>query len=314
MVNILFYNPISRMYGPYFLVFYGVVIGVVVLVIDRARQEATDKLPALNIGDRPDPYQIAYMIAGEKEILKLVCFGLIQRGYLEVNRHLIKQVTNHPDVSTLNELETKLFAWFRDSHTGEEMIDEFNLIAELTDKYAEYKQWLENEQLIFSQQTKEKACKMSAIGSFIIIALGAYKLISALLREHHNVLFLILMAILGTGWLLVTCQKYHRRLTKRGQNYLDRLQQVFKNLKGELQTPPTQVDYNTLLLISIFGLKILVKTPYENYLQLFTNTTQSTTSSQRRSSSSSSCGSSCGGGCSSSCGSSCGGGCGGCGS
>jgi uncharacterized protein (TIGR04222 family) len=287
---------------------------VLVLIIDRLLQDTTDKLPAFTICDRPDPYQIAYMIAGEKEILKLVCFGLIQRGCLEVNRHLLKQVKGYSDVSELNELEIKLFDWFADSHTGNELFCRSSLLSYVTEKYVEYEQWLQEEQLVSSQQTKEKASKMSAIGSFIIIGLGGYKLISTLLQEHHKVLFLILMGIWGTAWLLVTCQKYYRRLTKRGQNYFYRLQNTFKNLKAEFQTPPTQVEYNLLLLISIFGLKVLAKTPYENYLQLFTNTTQSNSSS-RISSSSDSDGFS--GGCSSSsgssCGNSCGGGCGGCG-
>jgi uncharacterized protein (TIGR04222 family) len=317
MMNILLDNLVAQMYGPYFLIFYGTIIVLIAIATNWFLQDSTAKLESLSIPKQPDPYEIVYAIAGKREVLKLAVFSLIHRGYLEVDRHAVRQVKNTPDLSKLNELESKLFHWFNDSHTGEQLIYESFLLSNVAKKYIEYQQCLENEKLVYSQQDRDKANKIALIGSLIVLGLGSYKLISALSRGHYNIGFLILMAIGGIIWLLIITQKFNRRLTERGENYRDRLKQTFAGLRGELPSPPTEVDFNTMLVVAIFGLEVLAKTPYENYLRLFVSASSSSnsrnsSSSDSGSSSGSSCVSSCGGG--SSCGSSCGGGgCGGCG-
>jgi hypothetical protein len=102
-VNILLNNPIAQMYGPYFLIFYGTVISIKAIAANLFLQDKTNnKLKPLSIPQEPNPYEIAYTIAGEKEVLKLIVFSLIQRGYLEVDRQLIQQVRTHGDLVNLD--------------------------------------------------------------------------------------------------------------------------------------------------------------------------------------------------------------------
>lgn len=320
MDNILIHNPISHMYGPYFLVFYGCVIGLTLIGCKLFLTDFTANLTLPLIQNKPDPYQIAYLRGEEPRVLQLVGFNLIQRGYLEVDRHIIKQVEKTPALSELNHLERKVFDWFYDSHTGTEMVYDFVLQERVKEYCAAYKKWLEDEKLQYSLADKNKAWKIGSIAAFIILGLGSYKLMSALSRGYHNVGFLFIMAIFAIVFLVFICQQPSQHLTKKGKLYLRQLQKTFRELKGNYQSSSTEVDYNTMLLIALFDLNVLVKSPYENYAQMFgfAVPASSSSSSSNSSSSGSSCGSSssCSGGssCGSSCGGGgCGGGCGGCG-
>ncbi len=85
------HNPIADMYGPYFLLFYGTVITMVVAGCWLAlRSTDPSSLPPPPIPVQPDPYEIAYLRGGPNEVTRLAIFSLLQRGYLEVQEHPTK--------------------------------------------------------------------------------------------------------------------------------------------------------------------------------------------------------------------------------
>ena len=162
----------------------------------------------------------------------------------------------------------------------------------------------------------------------LILSLGGYKLLAAILHGHYNIILLIIFTI--AGLVIARAAAKLPRVTRLGKAYLDRLQTAFDNLKHTSQAayiqsnqamPAPQTTFAgvdpLLLSVGVFGSGILVGTIFDNYNQAF----------HRAQVSSNSGGSSCSSGCGSSCssasscssgsscsgGSSCGSGCGGCG-
>jgi uncharacterized membrane protein YgcG len=160
----------------------------------------------------------------------------------------------------------------------------------------------------------------AGISELIILSLGGYKLMVAISQGHHNVLYLITMAIVATLWLVSVTTPRSSRLTATGKLYLNNLQSTFSGLETKLKAPPTEPDENSALIMAIGDqVKIRASEHYQDFVNFFlpqpTHTRHSdkthndsggfSYSCSSSSCSSSSCGSSCGGGC--------GGGCGGCG-
>lgn len=86
MLNWLLHNPIADMQGESFLGLYAAVLVIVGAVCWR-RLRASDltiALPTMLPTPNPDPLEIAYLKGGENEMLRLMVFALIQRGYLEI--------------------------------------------------------------------------------------------------------------------------------------------------------------------------------------------------------------------------------------
>src|SRR4051794_20624292 len=80
----LFHNAIADLRGPQFLLFYALVITVTICWAKYAvnKQDLTGNLPPAPIPATIDPYELAYLRAGEHEVLRLALVSLIQRGYL----------------------------------------------------------------------------------------------------------------------------------------------------------------------------------------------------------------------------------------
>ena len=85
-MNWLLHNVVADMYGPYFLVFYATVIGVVIVACYRSVR-AVDRTLDLGLPEIPaklDPYEIAYLRGGENEVTRVAIASLIQRGLLQI--------------------------------------------------------------------------------------------------------------------------------------------------------------------------------------------------------------------------------------
>jgi uncharacterized protein (TIGR04222 family) len=86
-MDYFFENPLARMYGPFFLAFYALVTFLVICFLRYKSgrlintEEATGD-PQIPL--QPDPFEIAYLKGGEKQVLLLTVYSLIHRGYLSV--------------------------------------------------------------------------------------------------------------------------------------------------------------------------------------------------------------------------------------
>jgi uncharacterized protein (TIGR04222 family) len=297
-------SSIANMHGSDFLVLYGCVITITFFVSARLVQPTKNQALPL-IPTAPDPYEIAYLHSEARGVVKVAVIDLIQQSYLEITENSIKQAKNHPDLSNLTPIQREAFDWFSTPRTP---ITTVSLLTEHIQPHCTvYQQQLQNEQLLNSEQIKAKKWQIALIGTLIIVGLGSFKLIVALIHGRHNVGYLILMGILSLYFLWSICKVAQRR-TCLGEAYLKQLKETFFQLKQRVKTVvASEVDYN--LVVALFGFDALAGTHYDYFQKILSPVITTRTSSTSDS------GGGCGGGCSSgsSCGGGCGGGCGGCG-
>lgn len=322
----ILHNPLAEMYGPEFLLLYGVVIAitlgvcwVVFLVAD-----STVGLPLPLIPANPNPYEIAYLQGEEGRVTKLVVFNLIHSGFLQINKSNIEQSPNYPNIEQLSSLEQEVFTWFTKPRMSVEI--SWDLPRQIQQHCQVYEQVLQDRQLLYLSDWRRASQQAGLVGGAIILSLGGYKFLAAIINGHHNVAFLVIMTMFAFVMLKVICYS-PPRLSYLGQRYLQQLQNVFEQLKikqkvkngvpsfASIHTHLSIDEYD--LLLALFGVNALSGSPYDSYSQMFINSRSTYASSSSSSGGGCSSGSSCGGGSScsggSSCGGGCGGGCGGCG-
>lgn len=96
-----------------FLVFYGLIAGLIVIGYRFfLTHDPTIKLPAIAVPSELDPYEIAYLCGGERRVLELAGFGLLQKGYLEIDDDRLQRSETSPDLTQLKPIERKILEWF----------------------------------------------------------------------------------------------------------------------------------------------------------------------------------------------------------
>ncbi len=324
MVEILFENPLGSMYGPYFLALYAMFILFVLIVLRvmKSLVDSTDKLPMPSISSQIDPYQLAYLRGGTNELARTVLFNLLQKNLLEhAESKTLKRTAAATNISRLNSIETAAMGWIGNGRTNNEIFQSGGLTSQLEAFGRTYEHQLEQQQLLTDDQIKMKVAVVKWFAAASVAALGFYKVLATLSRGKYNVMFIVVLGVIGI--VLVFLSGKLPRISKLGKAYLARLQLTFENLKVHATPPPsnvhlpaaeTQSSFNSidpfLLSIGVFGGAALGGAVYESYNTIFQK-------SQKVHSSScgagcGDCGSSCSSSSCSSC-SSCGGGCGGCG-
>ncbi|MBD2454436.1 TIGR04222 domain-containing membrane protein [Nostoc sp. FACHB-87] len=302
-----------------FLLFYGAVVTVTVLVSSWLVQDPTQNQPLPLIPLEPDPYKIAYLRSQEIGVAKVAVMDLSQRGYLQITEELIQQAENHPDVSLLTTIQREIFDWFATPTTPR--TSGWLLARQLQPHCTIYQQQLLNEQLLTSDSLKTRTELISWIGASIIVGLGGFKLVVTSLHSRNNMGYLVLMGIFSFYFLQNACQiTQHRSLL--GVEYLKQLEATFKQLKQKIQADipeatfaqlkqkveigiPSELEYK--LAVALYGFELLAGSRYDRFQNIFVPVINT---AYKQNSSSGGCG---GGGCSGGCSGSCGGGCGGCG-
>jgi uncharacterized protein (TIGR04222 family) len=308
-MDILINNPLAQMHGPNFLFLYGIVIGItltscqIVLQGNIFPSASTSEIPS-----QPDSYEIAYLRDGEQGVAKLVCWELQQKGLIQVKEKHLERTASDLNVFNLTPLEKTVFDWLEYPRNLSNFRYDYSLKQAIAEHCQGYQQSLETAGYF---NPKAKSYLVGGIGGLIILSLGSYKLMVATFQGHHNVLFLMMMAIAATIWLGYLTSPLGSRLTAKGRLYLNNIQTAFSGLETNLKAPPTEPDANSALAIAIGDqVKIRESEYYQDFVNFFIPPFTYTSSSSGTGCSSSSCGSSCS---SSSCGGGCGGGCGGCG-
>jgi len=306
-------NFVGNMYGPTFLAFYAVVI-VVVIAVGRWKVWSADRTLEEHVDDPPepiDPVDIALLRGDINEVLRLTVVDLVQRGYLRISEgrflsmrtgEKIVQALTPPDIRHLTSLQRSVFSFFRAPKNAGEIFLDRDLKEWHRARCIESESRLSDFRLLTPEEIKQRGKQIALFAALIIGALGGYKLLVALSKGKTNVAFLIIMGIAGIVAAGFICQA--PRVSRRGRNYIERLQTRYGRLKNSITGLTSAVDDSALVYaVAIYGISALEDTPYQNLVSTFRKATMSSASGC----SGSGCGGSgCGGGV-------CGGGCVGCG-
>lgn len=297
-------NPFD-LAGPQFLLFYVIFAGVVIAgtVFWRKRAELTES-PRIDLSD---PYLIAYLRGGEREVLRVATIALIDRGLLESKGPQIKRAEKASPSSVHKPIEKALLQKYASSGEASWLFEDDGLskVCESYDKT------LRQARLLPDEWVKQRRWMRFLVACLLLGGVGASKVLIALVAGRTNVGFLIVLmaiAIPLAAWLSFP------RLTESGKAMLEDVRNLYGGLRDRAALSVAgNAGVEPLMLAAVFGIGALAGPSFAYADDLFPG-------SRRREphesvDGGSSCGSGSGSSCSSgsSCGSSCGGGCGGCG-
>jgi uncharacterized protein (TIGR04222 family) len=327
-MNWLLHNVVADLYGPYFLAFYAMVIGVVIVACYRSVRgvDQTGDLELPSVPAKVDPYEIAYLRGGENEVTRIAVASLIQRGLLQITEEKHRLSTTkkidrgrRPDTGELTTTEAQLLKWPGFPAAPAALFQPNGLSQRVKEACVPYEADLAEKHLLAPPEMRDFGIRLWGIGTVIILGLGGYKLAVALAKGHGNVAFLCILGVVGVILLGVACTVLPRA-SHLGKAYLQRLKLAYTGLMdrglrggepafamgvaGEPSRPgkvKAATAYSDCLLsLGVFGIASLAGTSMAELNTLFA-----------RGASSGGCGAGCGGG---GCGGGgCGGGCGGCG-
>jgi uncharacterized protein (TIGR04222 family) len=327
-MDFLFDNPLANMPGVIFLVFYSlfIIFTLVIFGIWKTQADKTANLPVPPIPPNIDPYEIAYLRGGVNEVARAVVFALRQKDFLIIETDgktsRIHRNQYQTETQNLSPMEHFALNWFAGAREPKEIFQSYGLLQILEPYCDAFEARLEQQHLLTDGGMRSRIKGVRNIVLLLVVGLGAYKFLAAILNGYRNVLGIVVIALIST-FIIFAVSKISR-LTALGRTYLERLQIAFDKLQYQTERQMAQKNapavaqfaaVDPLLLgVGVFGGAILAGTVYDDYNQAFQR-------AQNQTASGGSCGSSCGSSCSSSSGGDgggdggggCGGGCGGCG-
>ena len=287
--------------GPQFLLFYTVFAAAVVagLVFWRRRAELSSSSPRIDLSD---PYLIAYLRGGEREVLRVATVTLIDRGLLVRNGSVIQRAENASPDSVRRPVEQALLKKYARGGEVSWMFEDDGLSTACRS----YGDTLRRARLLPDESVNQARLMRLVVASFVLSGVGFTKVFIALDAGRSNVGFLIVLIIVS---LVIAAASSFPRLTESGRATIEDVQTLYSDLRDRAGLlNPGGAGIEPMMLAAVFGVGALAGPGFSFANGLFPD--QKKRASGSCSSGDGGCGSS-GSSCSSSCGSSCGGGCGG---
>ncbi|MBI5594342.1 MAG: TIGR04222 domain-containing membrane protein [Deltaproteobacteria bacterium] len=293
-------DSILYLRGPAFLAFY-IGLGITVNLLLRSLISRQEKNTTLIRQSPIDPYKIACLRVSHLETLRVVLFSLIDRGLLKASGDRVAAETNALEM-VRRPLEKAVAAFFAEPRQVKDMFNDSGTVSAAED----YRQALVHEGLLAGPKNYAARMPPALVALFLLLGTSMTKIISAVLRGHHNVLFLAMLTLVFGNWTVVIWKK---KRTGAGDQVLREAQQRFQSLKGRSKSVrPGGTTSDASFLAAVFGLSVL-PVMYFPYIKTLFPKAASSFGGGDGGCGGGGCGSSgCGGG---GCG---GGGCGGCGS
>jgi uncharacterized protein (TIGR04222 family) len=293
--------------GPQFLLFYFLLsVAVVTRVIVWRRRDEAGPVPQFSA---VDPYLIAFLRGDVGETIRVAVLSLLDRGLLAAEG---TRVIATPLAETTR-VNRRLERAILESCAASVQVATLYSADPVTRSAEVFKQELRRLRLMPDDRQRSRRLWVGLLSTGLLGGIALVKILVALSRGRHNVLFLVVM--MGFSTVFVLAALVGRRTTL-GERVITDLQQLFEGLRTRSIDLPTGGATNELaLLLGVFGMSALAGDAQQRASTLFP-----LAAAQLGSNSHMYAGTSCGANTSSSCGSSscggggCGGGCGGCGS
>lgn len=182
-------NPIAHLWGPYFLVLYAMVFGLL-LVLNWWHHKRIDR--SMEFGDLPipkeiNPYQIAYLRGGFPEVLRLATVDLYQRGVIvegESSSLRSQQLHLLPDANLVDlDPPLRLAAdFYRTPRKPTELLTS-GLTIGFAASIKTWDRWIVSKRLHHSAWSRGSHLALRYILLTAFALLGLYKVISSVLSE-----------------------------------------------------------------------------------------------------------------------------------
>jgi len=240
-----------------------------------------------------DPYQIAFLRAGDKEALRIATIALIDRGLLTIVDETLHTKSDAATELVNRPIEKAILKHY--SHS--DRVDSIFNSTYVSTPCKEYQTMLEQRGLLADDATYVQRFTPMMTAVAILLLVTVTKIMIALSQGRHNLIFLIIFTIVAC---LGVYAAYKKPITGQGEFLLEDLKRLFSSLRLRAKTIPAGGQTNeAALLAAIFGITVLPAAAFPFVNKLYP---------QKSDSGGSSCGSSDGGSCG---GGGCGGGCGG---
>jgi uncharacterized protein (TIGR04222 family) len=303
----LIHNPIADIHGPPFLLVYGV-IALVVIVVAYVSAKPRDRTGLHEPPPVPgafDPYEVAYLRGGKNAVIRTALYALHQRGLMELlpkswfkPARIVAKADPGAAVA-LTRLEERVFRSLVSPVEPSSPFQNVALAVDVERLCEPLRNKLESEELLRPAAARKSAMRPPLVASAVLVSLTLYKIAMAEGRPFGFLIILTVVALVLL-WILVA-PGARARISDRGTAYLKRLQLAYGNMVRPAATrtgESSQPDMASVALVGLFGLGILSGTPDAAFADLFA----------RSAAAGGGCGSGCGGGGGGGCG---GGGCGG---
>jgi uncharacterized protein (TIGR04222 family) len=213
--------------------------------------------------DITDPYEIAHLRGGEKEVLKLMLFDLIERGYLEIQQtgnslwrsYQVVLSSSHPPLERLSRAEREITDLLEQPLSPAEIF-QMPFPTQLGAICADYQRRLEQGGLLSKRQGGEWIRQL--LGWLIVLLI----VIPASFVLPGSVVFLIAVAAL----ILVFQFLPSGRLTTSGRKKLKDLARQNEHLKARPKTARADVHDPALILsVAVFGAAVLADSVHDAF-------------------------------------------------
>jgi uncharacterized protein (TIGR04222 family) len=266
------FNGLAAIPGPLFLGLY-LAVGLLLLAAASLlirRLDLTGGLPLPAVPERPDPYELAYLRAGGREVRRLLIFDLIERGYLRVadlQKHSVERTTDELDPDLLDTMERCVYARFRQPQEVRSVLQTDGLGDAVDRRCAAWQEQFDGERLLIPGPVRHRARVVAAVAFAALLGVGLAKLSIAVPAGRPSELLQLATVGFAVAFLVVSRPP---RLSWLGRAYFQRLRLAYDRASLPVGRPPLdELPSATLLLVALLGFGALSQTPYSEYGALF---------------------------------------------
>lgn len=295
-------NPFEGRGGE-FLIFYAA-FGLAVLALAYALRPDRRAGDPVSPVDPTDPYEIAYLRAGDNEVLRIATLSLVDRGLLEVfdaaDKKHEPELQAKPDArdKVRRPIEVAILEHFA-GRLGADTVYGTTKTDPAIDRYRDR---LETIGLLPSAADRQGRLMTKRIAWGALWLVAAARIFQGLGSERWNVGFLVALVVFLT-WAV--SKVVDRPRTGAGDRALAEVRALFAGLRARVdQLMPGGATNEMALAAAVYGVATLPDAKFPFVRKLYRRATTARSSGAA-------CGSGCGGGGGG--GDGCGGGCGGCG-
>ncbi len=253
-------NPFD-LSGPEFLIFYAILGALTIALLWFARHTSeADDAPRI---DYSDPYLLAYLRGGEKEVIRVVTVSLIDRGLLQANDDQLVVVNDNAVNIVRRPVEKALLQHFRFRAKASSAFTSPGILSTCQ----EYGDALQRLRLIPDESILRTRLWRLCAAVILLTGVAALKILIALQRGRTNIFFLVLLAVF---FVFIAIRVHNPLRTRRGDALLADLRNLFSSLKGRAaMLRPGGETADAALLMAVFGLGALPSAafPYAKQFQ-----------------------------------------------